>query len=79
MHISNIHGVAEAEGILEYCQCREADTLDVHFDEDRFADAKNRLAMFRKDMPVEGGQFTVYEATEACEVRCVPLFGMWHI
>ncbi|KAI5118523.1 hypothetical protein M0805_007691 [Coniferiporia weirii] len=67
MHVREMLVAAAEEGILDKCQCREVDSLDVYFTPETFDEAKRQLQAWKKDMPEEAKDYTSVEGEEAIE------------
>ncbi|EAU93246.1 hypothetical protein CC1G_11228 [Coprinopsis cinerea okayama7 len=70
-HISELLRVAEEEGLLDDSQGRRVEAFDVFFDKRQFAEAKEMLNEYRKDLPEESAEYRVYESAE--ELRALQL------
>lgn len=68
MHLREMLAVATEEDILDKCNCREVDSLDVHFTSEMFDEAKEHLETWRKDMPEESKNNFWFEGKDAIEV-----------
>lgn len=68
-HLESLLEVAEEEGLLEQSQCRRVDTHDVFFDPSHFNTAKQCLAVYCADLPVESRTFRVVETKEELQVH----------
>jgi hypothetical protein len=60
-HLQRIMTVASEEGLLEQSQCREVEAFDVFHDLGLFKEAKNKLHVYKEDLPAEAGSYKVYE------------------
>lgn len=68
LHIREMLTAAEEEDILDECQCREVDSLDVYFTPEMFSEARQQLEAWKRDMPVESEYYDAVEGKEAIEV-----------
>jgi len=67
-HLPQILEIATQENLLQDSQCREVETFDVFHDNRMYSNAKSRLGVYRKDMPVESATYREYEGAEAIKV-----------
>ena len=72
MHLQEMIAVAHEEGILDKCNCREVDSLDVYYKSNAFEEAKTHLATWKKDMPKESEEYHWVEGKDAIEVLIQP-------
>lgn len=68
MHIQEMLLAADEEDILDECQCREVDSLDVYFTPETFNEAKQQLQAWKHDMPEESEYYSAIEGKDAIEV-----------
>ncbi|KAH9939026.1 FAD dependent oxidoreductase [Epithele typhae] len=64
-HLAELLRVATAEGIVTRGQVRATEHLDVYTSEETFAEAKDKLAQWRAEMPEAAEGFMSYEREEA--------------
>ncbi|EJD04507.1 FAD dependent oxidoreductase [Fomitiporia mediterranea MF3/22] len=69
MHVREILAVADEDDVLDDCNCREVDSLDVYFTRETFDEAKESLQAWREDMPEESTDYAWVEGKEAIEVN----------
>ncbi|KAF9235862.1 FAD dependent oxidoreductase-domain-containing protein [Melanogaster broomeanus] len=62
-HLEVLSAVAEEEP--DSADCREVETVDVHFHETAFVEAKRKLSIYKEDMPHEASTYRVWEGEEA--------------
>lgn len=67
-HITKLLRVASEEDILKESQCRETEHLDVFTSPTTFTAAKDNLAKWKAEMPLESSSFLSYEREEAIKV-----------
>ena len=60
--------MASVEDILKESQVRDTEHLEVFFERDAFAEAKQGLEAWKADMPDESQGFDAYEGNEAIKV-----------
>ncbi|KAL6301008.1 FAD dependent oxidoreductase [Sparassis latifolia] len=70
-HLREFRRVALAEDILKVSQVRETEHLDVYANTEGFAQAKENLAKWKNDMPVEASGFESYDGSEAKTKFCL--------
>lgn len=68
MHIDELLRVATSEQILNECQCRAVESMDVYFDHVMFQEAKEQLVAWKNDMPNESAGFYWVDGKKAAEV-----------
>jgi hypothetical protein len=71
-HLKELLVVAQEEGILMESQCREAEYLSVYYDERKWALARKKFTIWKREMPEESKGFRAMEGKEAVEV-CIPV------
>ena len=69
MHVDEMLHVAASDGILEECQCRAVESMDVYFDSVEFEQAKEQLMVWKTDMPCESKDFQWLDGKTASQVR----------
>ncbi len=69
LHVDEIQSVAASEDILDQCQGRDVESLDVYFDEEMFEEAKEQLRIWKNDMPEESKEFFYLSGKDAIEVN----------
>lgn len=67
MHLREMLAVAIEDEISSESQCREVDSLDVYFTQDKFDEAKIQLQAWKDDMPEEAKDYNAIEAKEAIQ------------
>lgn len=67
-HLSAILTAASEEVLLEGTGCRKVETLDVYFDSTQWQEAKDKVRVYKKDMPEEAMPIQVWESVEAAKV-----------
>ncbi|KZT24713.1 DAO-domain-containing protein [Neolentinus lepideus HHB14362 ss-1] len=66
-HLREMMDVAVSENIVDHCQIREVETVDVYFDGPRFEAAKDALEVWRKDMSADND--TYYAAEKEAAIK----------
>lgn len=68
-HVGEMRSIAAAENILDASQVRVTEHLEVYLDEEKFQEARDKLARWQEEMPDEASSYVAYEGTEATQVR----------
>ena len=68
LHVDELQTVAASEDILDQCQGRDVESLDVYFDEEIFEEAVEQLRVWKNDMPEESKEFFHLSGEDAIEV-----------
>jgi hypothetical protein len=72
-HLKELLAAAEEEDMVMQSQCRDGESFNVYYDEDKWLIAKKKLATWKRDMPGESRGFRVVEKKEVAEVSFLVL------
>jgi hypothetical protein len=68
-HLPQILAAATEEKLLEDSQCRTVEAFDVFHDPALYKSAKSKLAIYRREFPVESADYKCYEGADHMTVR----------
>ncbi|KAK0440433.1 FAD dependent oxidoreductase [Desarmillaria tabescens] len=68
LHLDELIGVAEEEGLMEESQCRKVETYGVFFDKDVFEGAREKLDRYLEEIPTEKGGWGTMEGSAGMQL-----------
>ncbi|TFK57733.1 FAD dependent oxidoreductase [Heliocybe sulcata] len=78
-HLREMMDVAVSENIVDHCQIREVETVDVYFDDARFGTAEEAFKVWQMDMSADTDTFYAADKESAIKVCYCILEGKYRV